>query len=40
LCPKCGEEMEFEGIWHPEYGWIVNNWDSFFTEEIPVFDDG
>jgi len=40
LCPKCGEEMEFEGIWHPEYGWIVNNWDSFFTQEIPGYDDG
>jgi hypothetical protein len=40
LCPKCGDEMEFEGIWHPEYGWIVNNWDSLFHEEVPVHDDG
>jgi len=39
LCPKCGDEMEFEEIWHPEYGWIVDNRDSFFTEEIPVYND-
>lgn len=32
LCPKCGNEMELEGIWHPKYGWIVDNWDSFFSE--------
>lgn len=25
----CGQEMEFEGIWHPKYGWIVDNWKSF-----------
>jgi hypothetical protein len=30
----CGQEMEFEGIWHPEYGWIVDNWKNFFKEEI------
>jgi hypothetical protein len=40
LCPKCGDEMSFEGIWHPEYGWIVDNWESLLTEEIPVYDDG
>lgn len=40
LCPKCGKGMEFEGVWHPEYGWIVDNWDSFFSEKIPVYDDG
>jgi len=33
LCPKCGDEMEFEGIWHPKYGWIVDNFDSFFVDE-------
>lgn len=40
LCPRCGDEMEFEGIWHPEYGWIVDNWDTLFAEEIPVYNDG
>jgi len=40
LCPKCGSEMELEGIWHPEHGWIVDNRDSFFTEKIPVYNDG
>jgi hypothetical protein len=50
LCLKCGNEMELEGIWHPEYGWIVDNRDSLFTpvseylseipERIPVYDDG
>jgi len=34
LCPRCGDEMEFEGIWHPEYGWIVDNFDSFFIDEL------
>lgn len=33
LCPKCGSEMELEGIWHPKYGWIVDNWKSFFKED-------
>ncbi len=23
--------MEFEGIWYPRYGWIVDNWRSFFV---------
>jgi len=32
VCDRCGEEMEFEGIWHPEYGWIINNLDNFFEE--------
>ncbi|MBI5148342.1 transposase [Candidatus Pacearchaeota archaeon] len=32
-CSKCRKEMEFEGIWHPRYGWIINNWDNFFSEE-------
>ena len=40
LCPKCGDEMELEGIWHPEYGWIVDNRDTLFAEEVPVYDDG
>lgn len=40
LCPKCGNEMEFEGIWLPEYGWAADNWDSFFREEIGVYDYG
>jgi hypothetical protein len=35
LCPRCGEEMEFEGIWHPKYGWIIDNWDSFFIPDVP-----
>jgi hypothetical protein len=30
----CGQEMEFEGIWHPKYGWIVDNGGSFFTEYV------
>jgi len=34
LCPICGDEMEFEGIWHPEYGWIVDNFDSFFVDDL------
>ena len=33
LCPRCCKEMEFEGIWHPKYGWIVNNFDSFFVDD-------
>ena len=40
LCPKCGSEMEFEGIWHPEHGWIVDNRDSFFAEEIRGYVNG
>ena len=32
-CPKCGNEMELEGIWHPEYGWIVDRRDDFYLEE-------
>ena len=36
LCPKCENEMEFEGIWHPEYGWIVDNWDSFFITDTQI----
>ncbi|PIY32189.1 MAG: hypothetical protein COZ07_06570 [Candidatus Infernicultor aquiphilus] len=36
LCPKCGDEMEFEGIWHPKYGWIVDNFDSFFVDEPEI----
>ena len=36
LCPRCGKEMEFEGIWHPRYGWIVNNFDSFFVEDLQM----
>jgi len=34
LCSVCGDEMEFEGIWHPEYGWIVDNFDSFFVDKL------
>jgi len=34
LCRKCGNEMELEGIWHPEYGWVVDNFDSFFMENL------
>lgn len=40
LCPKCGDEMEFEGICYPEHGWIVYNRDSFFTEEIRGYVNG
>ena len=29
----CGQEMEFEGIWHPKYGWIIDNWESFMQYE-------
>jgi len=25
--------MEFEGVWHPKYGWIV---DSFFVDEPQI----
>ena len=39
-CPKCGHEMEYEGTWHPDYGWIVDNWDDLFREEIGVNDYG
>ena len=35
-CPTCGHEMEHEGTWHPDYGWIVDNWDDLFREEIGV----
>jgi hypothetical protein len=31
-CPKCGEEMVLDGIWHPEHGWIVDNYDKLFME--------
>lgn len=34
VCKRCGKEMEFEGIWHPEYGWIINNLDNFFKDYI------
>lgn len=40
ICGWCGEEMELEGIWHPQYGWIIDNWNSFFTEEVMVNDYG
>ena len=33
ICGRCGQEMEFEGVWHPKYGWIIDNWKSFFMEE-------
>ena len=33
LCPKCGREMALEGIWHPGYGWIVDNGECFFRED-------
>lgn len=36
VCGRCGQEMEFEGVWHPKYGWVIDNWKSFFTEEKPV----
>lgn len=32
ICGACGQEMEFEGVWHPEYGWIIDNWNSFFMK--------
>ncbi|MCP4648889.1 MAG: transposase [PVC group bacterium] len=35
-CPKCQEEMEFEGIWHSDYGWIVNRFDEFFVNDIQL----
>jgi len=28
--------MELEGIWHPKYGWIVDNWDSFFVDDLQI----
>ncbi len=31
-CQKCGEEMVLDGIWHPEHGWIVDNYDKLFME--------
>lgn len=40
ICERCGQEMEFEGIWHPKYGWIVDNWKNFFTEEKLVTGHG
>lgn len=39
ICTRCGDEMEFRGIWHPRYGWIVDNWDSFFAGDIEVGDE-
>lgn len=30
ICTKCGEEMEYRGIWHPKYGWIVDNLENYF----------
>ena len=33
-CPKCDEEMELEGIWHPDYGWIVDKFYEFFVDDI------
>lgn len=39
ICTKCETEMEFRGIWHPEYGWIVDKWDEFFID-TEVFGDG
>lgn len=38
LCCRCGQEMEFEGLWHPQYGWIVNNFDSFFIPDGQMGD--
>ncbi|MEK9149329.1 MAG: transposase, partial [Candidatus Desantisbacteria bacterium] len=35
-CLICGQEMKFEGIWHPQYGWIVNNFDNFFVDDIQM----
>lgn len=32
----CGKEMELEGVWHPKYGWIVDNWNGFFTDYKPL----
>lgn len=39
-CQRCGAEMELEGIWHPKYGWIVDNRNDFFTEVLPEQSDG
>lgn len=36
ICTRCGNKMEFKGIWHPKYGWIVNNWGRFFAGEMEI----
>ena len=36
VCGSCGEEMELEGVWHPKYGWIVDNRENLFADEEPV----
>ena len=33
ICGSCGEEMELEGVWHPKYGWIIDNWKNLFMEK-------
>jgi hypothetical protein len=33
-CEKCGEEMTFDGIWHPDYGWIVDKFDELYVDDI------
>jgi hypothetical protein len=38
VCERCGQEMEFEGIWHPKYGWIVEKSGDFFVEEMRMRD--
>ena len=40
VCGRCGREMELEGVWHPNYGWIVDNQKNFFMEEKLVTGDG
>jgi hypothetical protein len=39
MCPRCGAEMKFEGVWHPEYSWIVDNRNNFLNEVIPEDND-
>lgn len=39
ICTKCGNEMEFRGVWHPEYGWIVDKWNDFFTSDMEILRD-
>lgn len=39
ICTRCGNEMEFRGMWHPKYGWIIDKWSSFFVGDMEVSGD-
>lgn len=39
ICTRCSNEMEFRGIWHPKYGWIVDKWSDFFAGDMEIAGD-